>query len=62
LKGLFSVKNRRQALWFFLNTAIVVVVRVSNQLGFEVFERIELEAVNTIWQNQPQPSAIKEID
>ena len=39
------MKNRRQALWFFLNTAIVVVVRVSNQLGFEVFERIEFMQV-----------------
>jgi len=34
MKGLFSVKSRRQALQLCLNTAIVVVIKILDQFGF----------------------------
>ena len=46
------MKRRRQALKLCLNTAVVVVIQVSNQFNFEVFQRIEFLQIQQLTLQQ----------
>jgi len=42
LKGLESVLSRCQALWFYLDPTVIVVIEIVDEISLEVFKRIEI--------------------